>query len=211
MRLENYLEVNNIAAEAGELFARLLEHNIIADDAVSYEHLAATDWKTRGAFIRESTKFASYMTPELVRPDLATLLTNDKVDPAIKAVIVGQASAYAAVAGPRGLNELARFAICHGHELPPEVVLKMAQAGVAAQQVIPLLEPHLASISRDQLFTVLLALGGDYPKLTEVGYDKPRIPNTPADRALLERLKRDGIVGKYDERDSPIKVNKRYK
>ena len=211
LRLESYLEVNNIAAEAGELFARLLEHNIIADDAVSYEHLAATDWQTRGAFIRESTKFASYMTPELVRPDLAILLTNDQVDPAIKAVIVRQASAYAAVAAPRGLNELARFAICHGHELPPDVVLKMAQTGVAAQQVIPLLEPHLALISRDQLFKVLLALDGDYPKLTEVGYDKPRIPNTPADRALLERLKRDGIVGKYDEEDSPIKVNKRYK
>ena len=115
------------------------------------------------------------------------------------------------MAGTRELVELAQFAVRHGHTLPPGVVVKMAQGGVAAQQIILLLEPHLASIGRDQLFTVLLALSGDYPKLTAVGYGKPRIPNTTADRALLERLKRDGIVGKYDEHESPIKVNKKYK
>lgn len=211
LSLGDYLGVDDIAEEAGDFFALLLKHNIIGDDVASYEHLAATDWPTRKAFIRESTKFRSYMTPELMLPDLAALLTSDEIDATVKIEIVEQSAAYAEGAGPHGLSELARFATRHGHELPPDVVQKMAQGGVAAQQIVLLLEPYLASISRDQLLTVLRALGGDYPKLTAVGYDKPRIPNTPADRALLERLKQDGIIGKYDGHESSIKVNKRYK
>ncbi|UCJ19021.1 DNA-binding protein [Pseudomonas sp. MM211] len=211
LSLDSYLDVDDIEAEAGELFPLLLKHDIIADDADSYEHLAQTDWPTRKAFIRESKKFSSYMTPEIVQPDLAMLLASDEVNSAIKEVILKQAAEYAEVAESRGLKELARFATQNRYQLPPVAVQKMAQGGVTAQQIVLLLEPHLASISRQQLFTVLMALDGDYPKLTTVGRDKPHIPNTSADRALLERLKRDGIVSKFDEHESPIKVNKKYK
>lgn len=55
--LEDYLSVDNIPAEAGDLFAQLVKYNLIADDAVSYGHLAGTDWPTRKAFIRESQNF----------------------------------------------------------------------------------------------------------------------------------------------------------
>lgn len=209
--LEDYLSVDSIAVEEGELFALLLKHNIIADSAVSYVHLATTEWPTREAFIRESTKFKSYMTPELVGADLNRLLTSDKVDSTVKSVIVDQAEEYVDVGGSHGLSELARFATQHEYEISPDVVQKMAQGSVSAQQIVTLLKPHLASINRDQLFTILRALGGDYPKLSEVGRDKPRIPNTAADRALLERLKQDGIVSRFDEQKSPIKVHKRYK
>lgn len=211
LNLNNYLCIDNIAAEEGDLFALLLKHNIIADDAKSYEHLNETDWPTRRAFICESKEFVKYMTPELVQLDLAVLLTSDVIDLEIKNLIVEQATVYVEVAGPQGLNELAQFATLHGCKLTPDVVQKMAQGGVPAQQIVLLLEPHLTLISRDQLITILQALDFDYPKLAVVGYDKPYIPNTPADRALLERLKREGIVGKYDELESPIKVNKKYK
>lgn len=211
LNLGSYLDVDDIAAEVGELFSQLLKLDIIADEADSYERLAQTDWPTRKAFILESTKFSSYMTPEIVQSDLAMLLASDEITSAIKKVVVEQAAEYADAAELRALTELAGFATRHGYELSPDAVQKMAEGGVTAQQIVLLLEPHLTSISRNQLFTVLKALNGDYPKLTKVGYDKPRVPNTRADRALLERLKRDGIVGKYDEHESPIKVNKKYK
>jgi len=211
LSLSDCLDVDDIAAEVGELFPLLLKHGLIADDANSYEHLEQTDWPTRKAFIHESMEFSRYMTPEIVQSDLAMLLASEEISIAIKNVIVEHAAEYAEAAEPRALNELARFAIRHGYELSPDAVQMMAAGGVTAQQIVPLLEPHLTSIRRNQLFTVLTALDGDYPKLTTVGYDKPRVPNTRADRALLERLKRDGIVGKYDEQESPIKVNKKYK
>lgn len=209
--LDEYLNVDEIAAEAGDLFALLLKHNIIADETASYEHLAETDWPTRKAFIRESRKFSSYMTPELVRADLAALLTSDEIDLAIKSVAVENVTEYAEIAGPRGLSELARVAMQSGHEVSPEVLEKMAQGNVSAQLILLLLKPHLDMINRDQLFTILQALDGDYPELTEVGRTKLKVSNTPADRALLERLKRENTVSKYDERGEKIEVYRKHK
>lgn len=207
--LDNYLNMDDVVAEVGDLYALLLKHNIIEDTAATYEHLAETDWPTRKAFICTSKKFTSYMTPDLLRPDLVALLTSDEISSEIQDLIVDQAEAYAEVADPSGLNALAQFASRHGHTLAPGVVQKMAQASVDSQQIVMLLEPLLASISREQLFTILQELDGDYSSLTAVGQDKPEIPNTPANLALLLHLKGEGIVSKYDEHESPIKVHKR--
>lgn len=209
--LNDYLCIYDVEAEEGDLFALLLKYGIIADNVESYEHLKETDWLTRTAFICESKEFVNYMTPELVQLDIAALLTSDIIASEIKNLIIEQAVEYVEVADSQGLNELARFATAHGCRLPPDAVEKMAQGGVPGQRIVQLLEPHMTSISSDQLITILRALDCDYPKLTVVGYDKPHIPNTPADRALLKRLKREGIVGKCDERESIIKVNKKYK
>lgn len=208
--LKNYLNKNDVVAEVGDLFALLLKHNIIEDAAAAYEQLAETDWPTRKAFICASTKLSSYMTPQLLRPDLAALLASDEISSEIKGAIVDQAEAYAEVADPSDLNELAQFASRQGHKLPPDVVQKMAQSGVDTQLVVMLLERHLTSISREQLYTILQALDGDYPSLTEVGRDKPQIPNTHANLVLLQRLRQEDIVSKYDERESSIKVHKKY-
>jgi len=211
LKLGSHLEIGEIAAETGDLFALLLKHDIISDTAESYAHLAATDWLTRRAFIRESEKFARYMTPELVQPDLAALLADNEIEDAIKRVIVEQSEAYAEVAGQRGLNELARLAVKHGHTIPSVVVQKMAQGGASAQYVVPLLEPHLGDLARADLFAILQELGGDYSKLTAVGRSALHVANTPADRALLECLKQHGTVSSYDADVSPIKVNRKHK
>ena len=211
LELSSHLDVGEIAAESGDLFALLLKHDIISDATDSYEHLSTTNWPTRRAFIRESEKFASYMTPELVQPDLAVLLADNEIEDAIKRVIVEQSEAYAEVAGQRGLNELARLAVKYGHTIPSVVVQKMAQGGASAQCVVPLLEPHLGDLARADLFAILQALSGDYSKLTTVGRTALHIANTPADRALLECLKSHGTVGSYDTSVSPIKVNRKHK
>ena len=209
--LEDYLSVDKITAEAGDLLAQLVKYNLIADDAVSYGHLANTDWPTRKAFIRESRKFSSYMTPALVGEDLAALLESGEIVSAVKNVVIEQAANYAEVADSRGLNELARFATKSGSELSPDVVQKMAQQNVSAQQIILLLKPHLDVISRDQLFTILQLLGGDYPKLTEVGRSRLHVPDTLADRELLKRLQRERTVSSYDVSKGVIEVNRKRK
>ncbi|KUM41948.1 DNA-binding protein [Pseudomonas sp. EpS/L25] len=211
LRLADYLSVDDIAAEVGDLFALLLKHNIIADDAATYKHLAATDWPTRKAFIQESRKFSSFMTPAMVGTDLAELLTDDGIDLAIKGIVIEQATTYAEVASPQGLNELARFATQSRCELPANVVQIMAQGNVSRQQILPLLKPHLDVINREQLFTILQAIDGDYPELTEVGRNKLRVSNTPADRALLNRLKLENTVSTYEERGEIIDVNRKRK
>lgn len=209
--MKDHLNIDEVTSEAGELFALLLKHNIVEDAAEIYQQLAETDWPTRKAFICESEKFSNYVTPDMLGPDLAELLKNDEISTKIKESIVNQAEAYAKVADLNGLNELAQFATQHEHELTSNVVQEMAHSGVGSKQIVMLLHPHITAISREQLFTILQELDGDYPSLTEVGHDKPKIPNTEANLALLQRLQREGIVSKYDEQDSLFKVHKKYK
>lgn len=211
LELAKYLDVNELPVEKGELFARLLERDVITDDAVSYERLSATDWPTREAFIHASAEFQNYVAPVHVGSDLGLLLLSAKVDGAVKQAILARADEFVEGTDKIGLAQLAKFAIQQKKPLSEDVVLRMARGGVPAQQVVILLESHLSTITRDQLLTVLQSLGGDYSQLASVGYDKPKIPNTPADRALLERLKRDEIVSSYNEGPSKIKVNKRHK
>lgn len=210
LHLDNYLDMVDVKAEVGGLFAQLLKHNIIDDAAETYKHLAVTDWPTRRAFICESKEFPSYMTPELLQSDLAALLKSSEISSEIKGLIVAQAEAYAEVADPSGLTELAQFVTRHGNVLAPDVVQKMAQSGVNSQQIVMLLRPHLQSISQEQLFAILQKLDGGYPGLTEIGRDKPRIPNTEANLALLKRLRQEGIVSKYVKHELEIEVHKKY-
>ncbi|MFK0072131.1 YobI family P-loop NTPase [Arthrobacter woluwensis] len=211
LALENDLDVDDIPAETGELFACLRKRNVIADNAASYERLAATDWPTRETFIHVSRNFSTYMAPEHIKTDLAPLLRSSGVNGAVKQVILDRADEFAEGTDAAGLGQLASFALEQKKPLSEDLVLLMAQGGVPAERLVILLEAHLAAVSADRLFTILRSLGGEYSKLTSVGYDKPKIPNTAADRALLDRLKRDGIVSKFDATASPIKVYKKLK
>lgn len=147
-----FLDTKDVMAEVGALFSLLLKYNIIADEAKSYELLSATDLLTRRDYILESKKFAEYMTPQLVHTDLAELLEDHAIDIAIKNLIVEQAAEYIEDANLEGIKKLARFASLHRKVCQPSIVYKMAQEGVSAQLIILLLEPHLGSISREQLF-----------------------------------------------------------
>lgn len=211
LNLKNYLDIDDVPAEKGELFALLLKHTIIADDPMSYERLSSTDWPTREAFIQMSRKFPTYASPKHVGVDLAEFLVSEKVNEAAKQSVLERADEFAEAADIAGLSQLAKFAIQQKKPLSEELVLAMAQAGVSTQSVVQLLALHLADISTTRLFSILEPLGQEYAKLTSVGHDRPRIPNTAANQALLDRLKRDGIVNSYNPSATPIKVYKKLK
>lgn len=209
--LEDYLDSRKINVEKGELFALLLKQNIIEDNVESYQCLAATDWATRKFYIRNSTKFISYMTPELVQDDLAEVLTDEEIDDIIKRKIVEQSEVYITDADLHALSALAQLAVRYESTIPPDLIVVMAEEGVPSQHIVLLLEPHLNTLESESLFRIMNEMGDDYPKLTDVGRSVVRIPNTPADCALLESLKARGIVSSYRKNNSDIIVNRKHK
>lgn len=211
LNLQNYLEVGELQKENGDLFGLLLKHKIIEDDADTFAHLLEFDWPTREYFISESSQFHEYMSPGLVQGDLARLLQSNMVKDAIKTTVAEHASEYTQDGSKKDLAQLAQYATQQEIELTLDVVEKLASNEVPPHYVIHLLVPHLGAITSDQLFHILRSLGGDYLKLTSVGRDQPKIPNTPSDCALLDVLTRHGIVKTYNAETNPIKVNKRRK
>lgn len=211
LELEEYLDVEVIPVEKGELFALLLEHNVISDTAKTYSCLLAADWSTRESFIQKSTEFKDYITPALLQGDLAAFLLSHKIDNDVKKAVVDQADDYIIGASQEGLSELALFAVKNKVQLSSDVVTKLAANSVSNQHVVILLEPHLEELPSEQLFEILNSMGGTYQQLSSVGAGRPKIPNIPANKALLDVLKSYGIVSTYSPKDRFFQINKKHK
>lgn len=211
LELENYLDVETIPAEQGELFALLREHNIISDTAKTYSCLLTAGWSARESFIQKSTGFKDYMTPALLQGDLAALLLSDKIDFVVKKAVVEQADEYVAGSSQKDLSELALFAVKNKVQLSSDVVAKLAANSVSAEHVIILLEPHLQILPKEHLFDILNSMGGTYQQLSSVGADRPKILDTSANKALLDALKSYGIVSRCPPEGEYLRVYKKHK
>lgn len=215
LKLKKYVAESSIPAESGELFALLIRHDVVTAHG-AYAHLSGTDWKSRERVVEESGKrskdrFLDAISVELVQGDLANILTSVKVGRRVKDAVTERAGELFAAADGRALRELAKYATSHDRVIPTPIVERMASANVGQEEIVALLAPHLDSLEPSRLFAILAAMGGDYAKLTNVGRDTPKIPNTVADQALLKCLEGHGIVSKAVEQGSKFKVYKKHK
>ncbi|WP_159556297.1 hypothetical protein [Alcanivorax sp. S71-1-4] len=208
LNLECYLDLDDTPLEKSDLFVQLLKHDIIEDNADTYTRLLGCDWKTREHFIHNSRKFQEYMNSDLVKGDLDSLFLSNQVNIHIKNLITDNASEYIQDGTRKGLVQLVRFAIEHKRELSIDAIGKLVSSGVPTQDVVILLEHHLEILSKDAILAILQSLDGDYPKLASSARDKLEVPNTPANHALLKRLKHLDIVSAYNSKDNTIKVGK---
>ncbi|GAA3871157.1 P-loop NTPase fold protein [Leifsonia kafniensis] len=212
LRLQDPIEAASVEPENGSLFAQLIRNGVVVDDAETYAHFApSTNWDTHEQAIQVSTKFKGYMTPELIGDDLSQLLVSTKVGKPVKLAVLDEAIDYADAGDAAGRRELARFALANRGGLPVEVIEQLAADRVDAGTVTSLLRPHLGALDDPRLFALLRTVGGAYAQLTFVGYDKPKISNTEANRKLLAELQSRGIVSTFDEHETRITVNKKYK
>ncbi|OZD55588.1 hypothetical protein CH252_06955 [Rhodococcus sp. 06-1477-1B] len=211
LKLDEYVAVSGLPKETGALFGELRSRDVVADDADTYAHVAELDWATKEGVLRASPRFGEWATPDLVAGDLGSVLASTAVEDDAKRIIVKQADAYAPAAGPKGLAQLARLALDFRVTVGFGAIVQMAASRVSADRVIRLLQPYLKNATADHLHRVLENLGGEYAKLTRVGYDKPKILNSTANLALLDELHAKGFVASFDRTQDPIKVNKRLK
>lgn len=210
LKLKKYIAASELPVESGDLYPELIARDVISGSAMTYEHLASADWATRERVISVSPKFAEWVTPELVGADLAKVLASTSVTDEAKRVIIENADEYTPAGGRAGLVEVGKTARRLQKLVSFSVVEQMANHRIGNDAVLHHLMPYLDSTSDAELFGVLNALSGDYPQLTRLGRDKPRVPNTADNHRLLESLKQRGIVTRVENDRDPIKVHKRY-
>lgn len=208
--LEAWLVAADLPVESGALYPELVARRVISGNAATYEHLASADWATRERVIAVSTKFAEWVTPELVGAQLAKVLASTSVPDEAKRVIIENADEYTTAGGSAGLVEIGKTARRLGILVSFSVVEQMANHRIGKSEVLHHLMPYLDSASDAQLFGVLNSLDGGYGQLTRLGRDKPRVPNTPDNHRLLASLKQRGIVTRVEDDRNPMKVHKRY-
>jgi hypothetical protein len=196
--LRQWLPITELKNERGPLIGLLIEKNIIADDADSFALTLEMDWPTREFAISKSQEFPSYMTPVKVPvSDIAPLVRSDRVPHDVKSAILDRLPEFTKSASKVTLAAVAEFAHQAAHKLKPADVMLLASGGVKPDIIVSLLEPLLPELSLDELRPVLQVLGGKYRQLIEPLGKRPNLPDTPAHRALAERLQALGTVSSY--------------
>lgn len=211
LNLNGCLHAEDIPLENGELFALLLERRIVEDSEETFSHLADADWPTRERFIQSSTHFKNFVSPDLMGDDFTKFLLSENIDLEVKLAVVNQADQYAEHFSQGDLAQLAEFSLDNNCPVSFNVVARMANGGVDNHYVIALLEPYLDEMPLERLSEILEVLDGDYPQLTSVGADVPKVIDAPPNVALIEKLKSHGIVSKYNSDGKVIKVYKKRK
>ena len=211
LKLKHFLVARDAPAEKGELFALLLKCQLVEDHYETYTYLFETDWATRERYLQESSDFLSYVTADLLRGDFASILLSEKIQQNIKLSLVKRIDEFTAVLSEEDTLQLAQFALQHGCSLNSNSLKVLAGHKVPAHEVIALLIPLLSSIEQRELFSILDLLGGEYAKLASLGWEQPKIPNSEANRVLLECLEELGIVSSFSLIDGQFKVYKKRK
>lgn len=208
-KLDVVFAAEDVPVEDGDLFPLLVKNKIIKDEAATYEHLRAASWDTRERVISVSNGFVHYMSPALVGPDLPKLMTSALVGVDVKHAVMDNSVTYAEGASLPAMVEIARYAALDGWQLPLELMIKFAQAGVSATLMVHLLGDHLDSIADDQLKAILVAMRDPYRKLSKPGRDNPSVPDDPAHIALLTHLRIRGIVSTWNQKKGRLIVFKK--
>jgi hypothetical protein len=208
LALEDWLPLTAVPAEKGKLIGLLIERKVIDDDAESFALALAQDWSTREFAISKSREFATYVTTtELPILNVAPLMASLLISDAVKDVVLERADEFVAVDDRTALTGLAEYAVKKVVKLPVQLVMRMASVGVEDTLVVQLLKPVLSQLDASQLSGILTSLGGEYATASARNGKRPKLPNTPADLAIVLRLEAVELAKSHSVSESKITVN----
>lgn len=190
-----------------ELFGFLVKHQVIEDNEASFQVAAQRDWRTREAFIEYSEKFVGFASPALVPiVDVQLLLASVRVPAAVKDLVAVNATQYVTVADPVALGQVLEYSAANGVVCNPTLLIQAANAGVPASKILASLVVSVADMELESLSQVVGLLGDNYSDLLVKDGKKKVAPDTPADRALLDRLQALEIVSSYNPEGDGLSV-----
>jgi hypothetical protein len=183
------LPVDTIRPEAGEFASRLIEENLVLDDAETFASDLMVDWKTREAAIMASKDFGSFVSPEtLPVSQIPQMLRSEKVAKDIKKTVVGDLTDYLAHGTRQQAEEIARALNAQGWQIRVQRIQALVARGVAPTEIIQFIvrEPDIAL---DELRELLRAMEDPYARLADLGHRPVLVPDDHVHHALVERLK----------------------
>ena len=200
----------SIPKERGELMGHLIKQEIVADTPATFAAIPASDVEGLAFAIRQSDAFLSFISTTQVTPaNVAALIGSTIVPDGVKDVIAQRFAEFTADADYGALTAVAQYAQGRRITVAFDQVARLASERASSSLVVALLNPHLPSLTVNDLAPVLRTLGGPYSNLTEQNGKHPHIPNTTADRALVERLRELAIVSSVTEKGRELRVNMR--
>lgn len=168
--LKSHLPVANITPEPSELFALLLEHDLVDDEVTSFTHFRTAGWDAIGPAIAASQGVTDFLTPDLVDGMVADLLTTAETRDKVGGKVVDRVNEFIPNDDSAALTAVAQFAEYEQMSLPPDTIVRAAQASPANKaQLLRLLRNATPAAEASDVVNVFVALGGAYAHVTTPG------------------------------------------
>lgn len=196
LALEVYLDVANLKPESGELAGLLIEADIISDEAETFTSPFLDDWSAREHAITKSTAFATFLHPQVLpAKDLAAFFTSTRISAALKDTVLESLVEFLP-AGARGAaNAAGRHALARRTALSFQQ-LQALHAGSADTTTMIDLISKATRLSDDELRGLLRQLDPPYTTIADPGTSRPLVPDDPAHRTIVARLRAAGVISK---------------
>ncbi|ASR37639.1 hypothetical protein BAY61_24500 [Prauserella marina] len=133
--LEWLLPSAQITAERSNLFAHLLEHQIVPDDAATFAQLHKGGWTAMRPAIAASDGIQTFLTPNLVDGLIADLFGAPQASNKIGPRLLGGLADFLPVNDSKALAAAARFAIKSKTAMPVDQISRIA-AGVKDEHLV---------------------------------------------------------------------------
>lgn len=199
----------SLADEDPSLTGSLLAACLIEDTSVSFDALDEAGWPVKRAFIQNSPTFPTYVDEiEFAKADLASLAQDSTIPAGVKKAIALNLDAFTVSLSQPAVNALAKFAVDSTIGVGPANLLAMAAGGAASDSLVKLISFEIDSLALDPILAILRLMPERYRRLATTG-GSTKIPNTPEDIRLADRLIKLGQVSSRDPHPSGsvFKVN----
>jgi hypothetical protein len=171
MKPELPLPALSIAAERNDLFARMLNAQLVSDDEETFSHLRAGGWAALGPAIAASQGVKSFLSAALLEGMVADALSDENAAEKVENQVLADVNTYVPEDDWAELRAVAIYADQHRVALDPAVVARIARVGDGQdgrdrQMMLRLLDQSSPRPSADHVVETFLHLGGPYNRIT---------------------------------------------
>lgn len=182
--LNEWLPTAQISPEKSNLFALLLEHELVPDDAATFTHLREAGWTAVGPAIVASNRIKEFLAPALVDGMVADLFQDPEASSKIGQRVLDALAEFLPTDDGKALTAAARFAVRSDTALPVDQIRRVATIGKDANLTVHLLQ--ITAPTASDIVAVLNELGGVYSYLTTWERDEFEVPYDQAHRAVFK-------------------------
>jgi hypothetical protein len=184
LRLGEPLAAMQITPEESNLFALLLEHELVPDDAATFTHAHRAGWTAVGPAIVASNGIKEFLTPALVDGMVADLFEDPQTSSKIGQRVLAALADFLLTDDSKALVAAAKFAVQSDTVLPVDQIRRVATTSKDANLTVRLLQ--IAAPAASEVTTVLNELGGKYSYLTTWERGEFEVPYDEAHRAVFK-------------------------
>lgn len=207
--LDGPLTAAKIQPEANNMFALLMRHKLVTDDATTFMHLRSAGWPAVKPAILASTAVEEFLAPDLVDGMVADLFKSTEVRGRVGKRVLDGLPVFLPTDDAQALSAAAQYAGLSKVPLPLDQIHRVARACQDTPELtLQLLQIASPAPAVGDIVAVLAELGTPYSHVSTRAETEFEVSNSDASKAVFEMLAVAGVCGVTKKPRKPLLVVK---